>query len=291
MGARGMRIARDRQSSHDPIAVDGDEDRSVGMPTNGAQVAALVRGAPPGVGRQQPLARLLPDRRRQCDEVGGVRRLGGTDRDHRTMHPKPPRRGSPAAPRTFPGLRSTADAPPKKRFAPAQTTGSKPSSSSASATPSGQPPSMWTVSPSTWSRGREIASSTASPWRTTPATTWRIAPASRTEPGAADDESRLVVRQHERRSHHARKPGSPRRGAPRRSRRARRACCSAGSRGGRRPTRSRAWTREQPLCRRRRRPRRSSSRSGATRSTSRAGPRRSRRRARPRASAPRRRSR
>src|SRR5688572_1758274 len=76
------------------------------------------------------------------------------------MQAYPPRRGSPAAPRAPLGRRSTADAPPKKRFDATQATGSKPSSASAPATSSGQPPSMWTVDPSTWSRGRAIASST-----------------------------------------------------------------------------------------------------------------------------------
>ena len=208
MGTRGMRIARNGQASHDSIAVDGDEDRRIGVATNGAQVSALVGGAPPGVGRQQPVAWLAsrpPSTVRRGRRHLPARRDGSRSSDDAS---------EAAAPRVARRAEDVARSPldrggaAEEEVGAAQTTGSKPSSSSASATPSGQPPSTWTVSPSTWSRGREIASSTARPWRTTPATTWRIAPASRTEPALPTTSRGSSSVEHERRSHHAREPGT-----------------------------------------------------------------------------------
>jgi len=87
VGARRVRVARDREAGDDAPAVDGDEDRGIGMAANGAQIPALVGGVPPRVGRQQPLARLVPDRRRECDQVVGIRGLGPANLDQWTMHP------------------------------------------------------------------------------------------------------------------------------------------------------------------------------------------------------------
>ena len=89
MRARRMRVARDGEPADDPahVVVDGDEDCGVRMPTNGLQVAAFVGGASPGLRRQQPFAGLPADGRREPDELVGVGRLGGTDRDHGTTTP------------------------------------------------------------------------------------------------------------------------------------------------------------------------------------------------------------
>ena len=207
MGARGMRIAGDGQSSHDPIAVDGHEDRRVGMPTNGAQVSALVRSAPPGVGRQQPLACLLPDRRRQCDEVGGICRLGGTNRDHRTMHPSRRAAGRPPPP----GRPRVSARPRRRRRRRGSRPPRRPGRSRRPRAPRRRRPASRPrvdglavdVEPRAGDRlldGKPLADDAGD----------HLEDRAREPNGAraADDESRLVVREHERRSHHARKPGT-----------------------------------------------------------------------------------
>ena len=117
--ARRVRVAGERQAD-DPVAVRRDEHGRVGMAAHGLQVAALVADRAPGVGRQEPRARLAADLGREDDQLRRVGRVGGPDLDHRATTPCPPRRGSPAAPSRPFGRRSTAETPPKKRLRSAQ---------------------------------------------------------------------------------------------------------------------------------------------------------------------------
>jgi hypothetical protein len=85
--ARRVRVPGKRQASDDPLAVDCDEHCRVGMAAHGLEVSALVGDRPPGLGGEQPSSRLLSDCCRERDELGRVRWLGGTDRDHATTTP------------------------------------------------------------------------------------------------------------------------------------------------------------------------------------------------------------
>jgi hypothetical protein len=82
--ARRVRVPGKREASDDTVAVDRDQHRRVGMATHGLEVAALVGDGSPSLGGQQPSSRLLSDCCREGYELGRVRRLGGTDRDHAT---------------------------------------------------------------------------------------------------------------------------------------------------------------------------------------------------------------
>src|SRR5437773_2079284 len=98
------------------------------VPPDCAQVAPLVRGRPPAVGRRQPPLRLTGDlvtELLQALRVGRVRRPH--DEGHSTTTPSPPRRGSPAAASAPPSRIVTAPAPPKKRLRARQRTTFQPS--------------------------------------------------------------------------------------------------------------------------------------------------------------------
>ena len=183
VGARGVWIAGERQAADDPVAVDGDEHRRVGMAAHGLQVAALVRDRRQVsvVSSQSPGS--PPDGGRQRDELRRVGRLRGPDRDHRTTTPCPPRRGSPAAPRI--AVRTPLDG----GDAAEEQVSSRPNAGLRTPRPRARlrrrrtsRPRRESSSPSTCKRGREIASATGSRWPTTASTTWRIAPARRTDP-------------------------------------------------------------------------------------------------------------
>ena len=91
----------------------GDEHRRVRVAAHGAEVAALLGGAPPLAVGDEPAFLLGPDGARKLDERGGV--AGGRPADvraHATTRPAPPRRGSPAA-SSSPLRPTTAAAPPK----------------------------------------------------------------------------------------------------------------------------------------------------------------------------------
>src|SRR6185312_15541324 len=164
VGACRMGVPREGEAPDDPVVVQRDEHRSVGMTTDRLQVAALVGNGSPRLRRQEPATGLAADGGCEGNELRRVRPLGVPDRDHGTTTPCPPRRGSPAAPSTPFARRSTAETPPKKRFRSDQRRTSKPTSSSAGATSADHPPS------------------TVSPCPTTASTTCRIAPARRTDP-------------------------------------------------------------------------------------------------------------
>jgi hypothetical protein len=119
-----MRVARERETSDDRVelVVDRNEDSRVSVATYSLEVAALVGGCSPGLGREEPFAGLAADRGREANQLVRVLRLRASERDHGTTTPCPPRRGSPAAPRTVAERRSTADAPPKKRLRSSQRT-------------------------------------------------------------------------------------------------------------------------------------------------------------------------
>jgi len=54
VGARGMCVARERQTSDDSVAlvVDGNEDGRIGMTKDSLEVTALVGGCSPSLGRE-----------------------------------------------------------------------------------------------------------------------------------------------------------------------------------------------------------------------------------------------
>ena len=85
--ARRMGVPRKREASDDPIAVERDENRRVGVPTYRLQIAALIGHGPPRLGGQEPALRLLADRGRERDEGRRVRPLGPPDGDHGTTTP------------------------------------------------------------------------------------------------------------------------------------------------------------------------------------------------------------
>ena len=111
MAARGMLVARDRETADDQVPVSCDEDRGVRVAADCAQVTALVRNVAPAVRRDEPALRFGADGLAELGEPLRVVRSCSTD-DHSTTTPAPPRRGSPAA-ASSPSLDVTAEAPPK----------------------------------------------------------------------------------------------------------------------------------------------------------------------------------
>src|SRR5688572_7237838 len=112
-----MDIACHREPSHDAAVLLRDEDGSVVVATDGLEVTALVGGASPLSGGDEPALAFRADLAGEVDEAVGVAGLSPPNaKGHRTTTPAPPRRGSPAA-SSVPSSRSpTADAPPKYRF-------------------------------------------------------------------------------------------------------------------------------------------------------------------------------
>jgi hypothetical protein len=84
---RRVDVARERESADRDAVIQGNEHGRVGMPTHGAEVAALVRNTPPLLGGQKPGAVLLSDRTPELDDRLGVSRLCRPDRDHETTIP------------------------------------------------------------------------------------------------------------------------------------------------------------------------------------------------------------
>src|SRR3954447_14967104 len=111
MAARGMLVARDRESPDDEPVVLRDEDGGVRVTPDCAEVTPLVGDVPPAVRRHEPAFRLGADSGAELGQPFGVGRFSFAD-DHSTTTPAPPRLGSPAAP-SFPSSNVTADAPPK----------------------------------------------------------------------------------------------------------------------------------------------------------------------------------
>ncbi len=117
MGARGVWIAGEREPADDPVAVDGDEHRRVGVAAHRLQVAALVRDADatsrssssqsPGSPPTAAASATSSDA-----SVGSAGRIAIIGRPRRARRVADPRllRGSPS------GRRSTAETPPKNRF-------------------------------------------------------------------------------------------------------------------------------------------------------------------------------
>ena len=204
-----------------------DEDRCVGVATHGLQVPALVGDRPPRLGRQEPARRLAADRGRKGDEGRRVRRLGGPDRDHGDHDPVA------AATRVAGGAERRRPAGARRQRRRRRRGCGRPSVGRRSRPPRARSrrrrasrPRRGAVSPSTWSRGRAIASATGKPCPTTASTTWRIAPARRTEPALPATSRGLPSSSRTSgRRHHARQPRAGLARLDRRSRRARRACC------------------------------------------------------------------
>jgi hypothetical protein len=89
VGARRVRVARERDATDDPVGVgvDGDEDGGVGVATDGAKVSPLVGDATPRIGSEQPVARLPADRGGEGDQLRRVAGFRVPDRDHETTTP------------------------------------------------------------------------------------------------------------------------------------------------------------------------------------------------------------
>jgi len=120
MGARGMRVAPDREAADErPVAALRHEDGGVWVATDRLEEAPLVSRAPPLAGdADQPALRLGAHSVRETGQLLRVGGIGVTDPEAHasTTTAAPPLRGSPA-PASEPSSRiSTAETPPKKRL-------------------------------------------------------------------------------------------------------------------------------------------------------------------------------
>ena len=262
-------------------------DRRVGVTSNRTQVPPLLGDAPPRLRRQQPRALLAADLARELDERlahrparrGRILITGRRPRDRHGVGRRRRRGARPAAARRRRRRRSRGSCPP---------TGSRASPPRCSCSarllrPTAfdlddpvldvKPRMVDRVGRPRGRRRRRGGSSAGSPRRAC------------TEPALPTTRRGSLAVEHERRSHHARQSVARQRARPCRSRRARPACCSAGTPGRRRPSRSRASRRARPHSPHRRSPRHVSSRSEARAARSRRTRRGARRRARRRAPA------
>jgi hypothetical protein len=87
VGARRMRVARERQATDDAIAVGRHQHSRIGVAADRLEVAAFVCDRTPPLGGQQPVAGLLADGGRERDQLRCVVRIGGPHDDHRTTTP------------------------------------------------------------------------------------------------------------------------------------------------------------------------------------------------------------
>ncbi len=142
MAAGRVGIPADREPPDDRPGGLGDEYRGVGMTAYGLEVAPLVAHLAPAVGRQQPGARLGPDRARERDERNGIACLRPPDHDAWTArtvallphgasvapgHRKGVTAGTPAGRRHRPGAGATARVPGRPARACPRPTNSSPS--------------------------------------------------------------------------------------------------------------------------------------------------------------------
>ncbi len=178
MVAGAVRVAGDREAADDRAVVLGDVDGRVGMAAQRAQVAALLADGAPAVRVQQPRLRLAADRGAERDERRRVLRPRLADR-----RPSSDDDAVAAAARVAGGGERAVGPALDRRDAAEVEVAARPAHGlPALGRDVGiSPPSRWSTSPSTWTRGRSIASSTGVPRRTASAT-WAIAPARRTEP-------------------------------------------------------------------------------------------------------------
>ena len=174
--ARRMRIAREREPTHEVRAVLRDEHGCIRMAMDRAEIPALVGHGAPWAGAEDPAPVLSPDALGKIDERVRVAGRGGPNDRHSTTIPTPPRRGSPAASRT--PARSAARPARRRRRDSGRPSGSHPTPEEAwrrrrrASLPRGGASCL-----RHGARGARIASCTCLPRRTCHVT-WAIAPAS-----------------------------------------------------------------------------------------------------------------
>ena len=254
MLARRVRVARERDAADDPVGGLGDEHGRVRVAADGPQVAALLRrGAPLAVG-DQPALRLGADRAGELDERRR-RRLGSARRTRIVTLP-PPRRRRRAAGRPRPRARRRRRPrrPPLRRSRGCGRSTASPDSRP----PRGGRPRPPPCRPRAGGRprrggraARRSPPGALSPWSITFTTICRIAARRRIEPALPTTRRGRPVGQHDRRAPSCWSAAPPAGASARAgSGRARRACCSSGSRcpGRRTPSRCRSTPRARPRC-------------------------------------------
>ena len=216
--ARRVRVARERQPADDLAVELGDEERGVRVPAHRADVPPLVGDAAPGSRRRaaspraprRPPRRARPAPRASPGSAGRTRAVMRRRRRPRRRGAgrRPPRASRPPRPRP-------PAAPPKKRFRRRQRDDLV--AHRLEAVELGRVRSALAVDVrlvEVDARRRRSPRRPAGRARATLTTICMIAPRSRAEPGAADDEPRPpVAAEHDRRRHHARQPPPGRRPA------------------------------------------------------------------------------
>ena len=209
MAARLVRVAGEREPADDRAVVLGDEDGRVGVAAQRPQVATLVGDAAPAVRVQEPAPGSRPTAAASATSVAASSGLAGRiaivtrrrSRGRLAVGRPRPRACRPRAARPRRRRRRRGCGPPSERHS----------------SPPGAELRRGRLrdggsSPSTWMRGRSIASATGSAAQHG-VRDLRDRAGEANRAGAAEGEPRAAVLEHERRRHHARQPRAGARGA------------------------------------------------------------------------------
>src|SRR5207248_2244510 len=120
--ARGMWVARERKAPDDLPVVFDHEDRGVGVPLHGFQVAPLLSDRAPARRRQDPAFLPPPPLLREGQEPRGRLRPRTAYADHRAATPPPPPRGSAGGTGESAGPRPAGRTAAENRLRPTQRT-------------------------------------------------------------------------------------------------------------------------------------------------------------------------